>query len=265
MNYLLKSKPKHEHRWKIITVAVLFGILFFFGFIFSDFSRNIFWQISRPFWVGENLISKSVRGFSGFFSSKNTLIKKNLELEDKIASLELKEIDHDSLLKENQELKEQIGRKIEKNLVFAKVLSKPPRSPYDTFVLDIGSNQGIAPGGRVYISDNVIIGLVTTVTSNTSLTKLFSSSGNKQESVLSRTGASFLLEGQGGANFELVVPKDTDILWGDTFTYPGLNYPVLGSVYYIDTNSQSSFKTIYIRTPGNVFQSQSVFVDVVSR
>lgn len=261
MNYLLKSKPKNEYKGRIVITLFVFVLLALFGFIFPNVSRSIFYGISKPLWSSESAISSPFRGVANFFRFKNTLIVKNLELEDQLSSLKLKEIDYDILLKENQELKSEIGRHSDKNFVFSRVLSRPPRSPYDTFVIDIGSNQGIAPADRVYLSDNVIIGVVTTVTPGTSLVQLFSSGSNKQESILSRTGASFVLNGKGGANFQLEVPKDTDILWGDTFLYPGINSSVVGSVYYINANSQSSFKTVYIRSPGNVFQSKAVYVD----
>lgn len=265
MNYLLKSKPKNEHRKTFVIIISFSVIIFLFGFLFSNSSRSFFYKISKPLWLGESAVTSPFRGIGNFFSFKNNLIKKNLELESENASLKLKEIDYDILLKENQELKLEIGRRSVKNLVYSRVLSKPPRSPYDTFVIDVGSNHGVLQANRVYLSDNVIIGVVTTVTPNTSLVQLFSSGDNKQEAILSRTGASFELIGKGGGNFQIELPKDADVLWGDTFLYPGINSSVIGSVYYIDTNSQSSFKTAYIRTPGNVFQAKSVFVETPIR
>lgn len=261
MNYRLKSKSKNEHKGKIISVSVVLCIVLIFAIFFTNFSRNIFYSISRPLWVSESIITAPFRGVFSFFRFKSNLIKEKMDLEAEVTSLKLKEIDYDVLLKENQELKDQIGRSADKNLIFARVLSRPPKSPYDTFVIDIGSNQGVVQADRVYLSENVIIGVIKTVTSNTSLVELFSSGNNKQEAILSRTGASYILTGKGGANFQIEVPKDSDVLWGDIFLYPGINSSVIGSVYYIDTNSQSSFKTIYIRIPGNVFQSKSVFVN----
>ncbi len=183
-----------------------------------------------------------------------------MALQDEIASLKQKEIDYDAILAENQSLKAQFGRMENKNRVLAAIISKPPASPYDTFVLDVGSVEGVVLSDKVFISDTVIVGVITSVTSHTSLVTLFSGGGNKQQAILARTGASYELVGEGGANLELEVPKDTDILWGDSFMYPGLSTSVIASVYYIDTNSQSSFKTIYLRIPGNVFQTRFVFV-----
>ncbi len=260
MSYLLKSKPKKGNWNKTISVLALLLFLLLLGF-FSASTRNIFYKIARPIWTAANAATSPFPKIKNFFVSRQNLINKNIVLEDELGALRLKEIDYDVLSKENQELKDQAGRRTDRRLILSRVLSKPPRSPYDTFVIDIGSEEGVIKGSKVYLSDNVIVGLVTSLTPTTSLVELFSAGDQKQEAILSRTGASFTLNGKGGANFEIEVPKDTDIMWGDVFLYPGLASSVIGSVYYIDSNSQSSFKTIYLRIPGNVFQTKTVFVE----
>lgn len=261
MIYLLKSKSKNSYPWKIIFIIVIFILLSLFGFLFPSFSRSTAFLLGRPLWFWSEGVVKPFNTVQDFFIFKNRLISRSLSLEDEVTALKLKVVDYDILLKENQDLKNKLGRGFSSARLFTKVLSKPPRSPYDTFVVDLGSNAGVQIGDKVYLSENVILGEIKSVTSATSIFELFSSGSGKVEAILSRTGASFILQGKGGANFELEIPKDTDVLWGDSFIYPGLSLSVIGSVYYIDTNSQSSFKTIYLRVPGNVFQVQSVFVE----
>jgi hypothetical protein len=115
-------------------------------------------------------------------------------------------------------------------------------------------------GAKVYLSQSIALGVISSVGSHNSVVKLYSSSGTKQEAISDRTDASFEIEGYGGANFKIEVPKDTDILLEDLFTLPS-NGTILGEVYYIDSNTQSSFKTIHLRIPGNVFQTKWVFVE----
>jgi cell shape-determining protein MreC len=261
MNYLLKSKPKSAHKVKIFLVVGLFVFLSCLSYFFPVGVRVTFQAIARPLWIVSEVITKPFHGTAQYFSFKNSLIKKNTALEEEIGSLKLKEIDYDLIFKENQDLKNQLGRSTTSDKIASRILSKPPTSPYDTLVVDTGSSEGVNLGNKVYSSDNVIVGLVTNVTPHTSLVRLFSSGGNKQESILSRTGASFVLVGDGGANLTLEVPKDTDILWGDVFTYPGISASTIATVNYIDTNSQSSFKTIYLRIPGNIFSNKWVFIE----
>ncbi len=261
MSYLLKSKPKQENKTKFFVIVVVFALLSLSNFFFSGALKTVSHAIAKPVWAFSGYASKPFGSITDFFRFKNSLITRNTVLEEEVNSLKLKEIDYDLLLKENEDLRSQLGIVNNSFKISSKVLSKPPRSPYDTLVIDSGSSAGVAPGNRVYLSDGVVIGFVTNVTPSTSLVKLFSTGDNTQEAVVSRTGTSFNLVGNGGANFKLEVPKDTDIVWGDTFLYPSNSAAIIGNVYYIDQNSQSSFKTIHIRIPGNVFSSQWVFVE----
>ncbi|HEY4505188.1 MAG TPA: rod shape-determining protein MreC [Candidatus Paceibacterota bacterium] len=261
MNYLLRSKPKSFGHRKMIFTIVLFMLLSFSGFLFMGYLRSFFYTVSRPIWIIGNTSAKPFIYAKDFFVFKSRLITDNLAIKEELSNLRMKEIDYDALLKENLELKEELGRKISTSRVMARILSKPPQSPYDTFVVDAGSSDGVVLGNKVYLSDVTIIGIVTNITPHTSLVRLFSSSGVAEQMTLSRTGASFTITGAGGANMKLEVPKETDILWGDVFMYPGIASSIIGSVYYIDTNSQSSFKTVYIRSLGNVFSAKSVFIE----
>ena len=261
MSYLLKSKPRRGYPWKAISIVSLFIFFSLFSYLFPVALRTISYDISKPIWFLSDVTTNSFTKIRDFFILKNDLIKENLSLKDQVVELQLKTIDYDTVVKENQGLKNQYGRVESSSRILSGVLSKPPLSPYDTLIIDVGASQGVTLGNKVYLSGNIIIGLITSVTSRASLVRLFSSGGEKQEAILSRTGASFELVGRGGENLQIEVPKDTDILWGDSFVYPGLSSSIIGNVYYIDTNSQSSFKTIYLRIPGNVFSSKYVFVE----
>ena len=261
MNYLLKSKPKHEYRFKIILVVTVFVILSAIAFLFNKGTRNVFTTIARPFWNVGEISSNGFNNVINFFHLQSSLISKNKDLQNQIGTLNLKLIDYDIVTKENQDLKGMFGRIDTTNRILSRILSKPPQSPYDTIVIDVGSRDGVNMGNKVYISDNIIVGTITSVAPHTSLVELFSDGDKKQVVVLERTGASYDLVGSGGANMTIQVPKEADILWGDIFTYPGLTPSVIGSVYYIDTNSQSSFKTVFLRIPGNIFQVKWVFVE----
>lgn len=260
MNYLLKSKPKNENRKKIIIILFVYFCLSVFGLFFGESFRGLVWGISRPMWATSSYITTPFSSIAGYFSKQSELIARNIALEEELEKTRVKLLDYDLILKENQNLKEEFGRGSVSGKMLSVILSKPPRSPYDTLVLDVGSENGVVPGSRVYIGENIVIGLITNITPRTSLVNLFSTSGEKQEVTLSRTGESFLLEGRGGGNFKIEVPSDTDIVWGDTFVYPGISQSVIANVYYIDTSSQSSFKTVYLKTPTNVFSSKYVFV-----
>ena len=262
MRYHLKSKPDKSGRNKIIFVSVLFIILSLAGFLFPNALRTISFAIARPLWSARLSLTDFLINIKDYFIFQNILILRNKELENELASLKLKEIDYGILTIQNQELKNLLGRTdFLANFIISRVLSKPPYSSYDTLIIDIGLSDGVSKGDKVYLSDNIIIGTVKNSTPRSSQVELFSSGNSKVEAVLSRTGETLELLGQGGANFKVEVPKDMDIVLGDMFVYPSISPAALGSVYYIYVNSQSSFKTIYLRIPGNIFSSKYIFVE----
>jgi cell shape-determining protein MreC len=214
----------------------------------------------RPLWFFKDKTGNTFSFVTNFVSFKSSLIKENELLKDELGRLRLTKIDYDILFKENEELKAMNSMKKSSMRVIANVLSKPPQSPFDTLVLDSGKNSGIELGDKVYISDSIIVGTISEVLDDTSVVKLFSTGGEKNEVVLARTGQSFVIVGGGGQNFSLEVPKETDILWGDTLVYPGSSDFALATVYFVDSSSQSSFKTVHMRIPSSVYMVKRVFV-----
>ncbi len=217
--------------------------------------------MARPVWSVTEVAVKPFSFIKNYFRTQGSVVEENLYLKEQLSSFQNKAIDYEILSKENDDLKNQLGRTGNTTKIVARILSKPPVSPYDTFVVDAGEIEGVLPLSKVYVSENILVGEVKSVTPHTSLVQLFSTGGSEQEVVSLRTGSSFSIFGLGGGNFKIEVPKDVDILWGDSFVYPGLSSGVIGNVYYIDTNAQSSFKVVYLRTPINVFGSKYVFIE----
>lgn len=214
----------------------------------------------KPLWAVRDKTLNATYFVGNFFRLKSSIITENTKLKEEIFGLRLNKIDYEFLLKENEDLKNILGEDKIKNRTASRVLAKPPQSPFDTFVVDKGLSSGIELGDKVYISNNIIIGLISNLTSSSGVVKLFSSGDEEIQAISSRTGASFTLVGSGGANFKFEVPRDTDVLWGDSFVYSEVSNSVLATVYYIDSNSQSSFKTVYLKIPGNVFEVRTVFI-----
>ena len=241
----------------ILVFATILSILL--GLSFST-TRSAVYFLARPIWYISNNISNSLSSVSEFFSFRNTLVSKVDSLESKVISLNLKLADYDQILKENQSLKTMLGRSDTTGKTLAIVLSSPPQSPYDTLVIDAGSADGLKVGNWVLSEGNTMIGFVSDITTHTSLVTLLSKAGDKHFLVLERTKTHYEMTGQGGGNMIMLVPKEADILWGDTFIYPDLSPLVVGSVYYIDSDPQNSFKTVYIKMASGIFSNTSVFV-----
>ncbi len=259
MNFHLKSKPKNKFNYKLFLFVFLIFVIFM-SIFFRDFFRNTIHITMEPVFYLKNTGLDSMNYFSRFFIFKNSLIKENQELKNELDSLRLVKMDYDILLRENEEIKADLGRIFTERKIISSILSKPPQIPFDTLLLDAGSESGVSLGDKVYISDSVIIATITEVTPKTSIATLFSNGSQETEVISSRTGSNFVIKGDGGLNFKVEVPRDTDIIWGDTFLYPNLRSSVVATVYFVDSNLQSSFKTIHLKVPTNVFQLKRVFI-----
>lgn len=259
--YPLKSKPKQKFPWRSFWAIIFLLSLFSIFYLFPNNTRSFFYASSMPFWSGRNFFLNMVSDTKEYFRTKASIISENIYLKNELDSLKLKQVDYDEILRENQKIKNIGEENLKQDRVISRVLSKPPISPYDTFVVSSGEKDGVVVGNKVYISNNTIVGIVKGVTLENSVVELFSNSGLKQEVTLTRTGTTYTIVGRGGGNFVLDVPKDTDIVWGDVFVFPDNNLSIIGNVYFIDSNSQSAFKVIYVKLPVNLFSIDWVSIE----
>lgn len=119
-------------------------------------------------------------------------------------------------------------------------------------------------GGEVYEGDDVFfnefyIGKVLNSWKGFAEVRLFSSGDYKKEGILSRTDLPVVLDGRGGGNFYLKLPKDFDIKEGDLIKDNTLENKVIASVYKID-QSDGSFKDVYLIYPFSIFNMSSVYI-----
>lgn len=267
MNSLLKSKPKSSNkRVIIITIAGCIG-LFFVQYLFPNFFTSTVFIAAKPLWSLRDGTSNSIFNFFGYFARVGTIQKENEALRDQLYTLKLRESEFNQIKLEYEDLKSlmnvsstSVSTKRGGSSITARVLSKPPFTPYDTFIVDAGSDDGVFMGDLVYANDALVIGRITKVTSNTSYATLFSSGNQSQEFLVSRTGVSVAVAGMGGGNFALYIPKDFDIVVGDTLSEPSYDLGVVATVYAIDETSQNSFKRVYARVPKAIFRSKFVLI-----
>ena len=196
-----------------------------------------------------------------FLGSRNNLIKENNVLKIELDSVKPLLLDRDILVKENNDLKELFGRTDTSNNILATVLVKPPQSSYDTVVLDVGSNLDVKNGNKVFANGNIVLGEIVEVHKSASKAKLYSTAGEKIQTINVRNNISLEIIGQGGGNFDVRVPREIDIVLGDTFVLPGLFSKILGIVFSIETNPEDSFRHVLLKSPVNISQIKLMLVD----
>gem|GEM_PF-6315672 len=90
--------------------------------------------------------------------------------------------------------------------VVARVVARPPVSPYDTLVIDAGAQHKLAAGMQVFSSTEVAIGVVKEVRDTSSVVALYSHSGEKTEVSIPSVAGTLRAEGYGGGTIAVTVP-----------------------------------------------------------
>jgi cell shape-determining protein MreC len=268
MTYLQKNNNSTVWQkiiWGGIVCVICIGLRFFFGNFFS----NTAFRLATPLWhtldsiLGVQTQNQTVNQQAN--TAQSAVQDSNAgdvqALQSQIYNLQLKNIELSTQVSTLTELTSIQSLQTAQNRITAKIISKPPYTPFDIFILGSGSVQGIGIGSLVYIGDNTLIGTITKLEQDDSEVTLLSSQANTYDTQVLRTGEAVTIHGAGGGNFTATLPKDFDITSGDVLVDGSAKHHIITEIYSIDTASQGSFKTIYGRLPVNIFQSEWVGVD----
>lgn len=261
MNYELKSEyanKTNKNKPIIISLIIVF-LAIVVHFLFPKFFPSLFLSIAKPFWKVEN----NTRDGKITLSSQELILKINeLErtLQDKKALYDYS----DALKKENEDLKALMGRKEEKNMILSQVLKMPPYSVYDSFILDVGENNGIEKGDIVYVGSHIPIGEIVEVYKNSSKASLYSSSGQKFIATVGAKNIPINAYGKGNGSFEAQLPRDATVVEGDVVSIPQLSNSFIGIVNRVVFEPTNPFLTILFSQSINIFEIKWVQVELNS-
>lgn len=252
MNYRLIRNVKSKSRFLPFGTPILFlMVIALFHFIYPGLLGSLVSRIALPFWNIEQSVGEEMNTLLAYFSSKATLEAEVGRLSEELLQARSLLLDRDLLVEENEMLKEQFGRtpKDPRRIIGA-VLVAPPRSPYDSVVLDVGSVNGIAIGDFA-LRGSSVLGTVSRVYAHTSTVTFFSTAGTKTPVLILREGSALPVEGsgQGGGEFIATVPKEASVRVGDRVVMPGLNPLLFATVEAIESSVTDSFDVVRFRNP----------------
>ncbi|MCC7160684.1 rod shape-determining protein MreC [Candidatus Nomurabacteria bacterium] len=253
MSYLLDKKNKEKKFFRITVYVIIFLVFFYFrSGIWGGFSYVV-GGIFRPVFVLGSSIGGKISSINSYFSSKHTLYDQNQTLLAQLNQEEARISNYNSLLAENENLKEILKRKDEKiPMVLSAILSKPNKSFYDTLVVDIGVNKGVEVGDIIFAFGNIPIGKISEVYGSSSKVVLFSSPEEETQGIISGKNISMDLVGRGGGNFEMILPRDLVLQKGDQVTMPGINPYLLAVVETIISDPRDPFIKALLVSPVNI-------------
>lgn len=263
MNSRQDSARRSKRRNILFSIFALIVLVFLLrSFLFPGLGGASMY-LARPVWGAQSAIGGWWDGIGTLFRTKAALEAENAHLRDMMTAITLESYTRNLLQEENEELKSMLGRPREDDLLLAVVLARPDRSPYDTFVVDVGEDAGIAPGMKVLADGDLVLGEVAAVYAKTSLVRLYSSSGTEFPVFIgSSTPLEAVAHGVGGGNFRISLPRGTPVREGDIITLPALGTSFAGVVDHIDAPESVTFATVYFKLPINWNNLRHLYISI---
>lgn len=249
MGYLLKTNRNRAPRLKIIILISSLAILIFLGATLRSFFSPLSHTVVDPiFKVAQKLKASSQHWFT-FLEPKNTLIAQNEKLKMELLIKGQTLLDYRIVKSENEILKGIAYRHSTTTRVIAGVLRTPDQSPYDTIIIDAGTDQAVVKGDLVYAKQEIPIGAIEFVYRNSALVKLYSTPGETYDVYLGYDKIAGRATGRGGGNFEVILPHGAKVLKGDTVTLPGIQSSPFGEVESLAETEGGTFIRVLFKNP----------------
>lgn len=255
----LSRRKKSKKHWVVYTIILCVLLLLTIG---TGFIRPIVIGMSRPLVKTANNARDTARMADVWSLSKGELV----------AQIDALKAENEQLVLTKTNLEKEKSESLVWSTLFAEtytvdslirtlIISKPNQSPYDTFILDAGSVDGVREGAIVTIDTTAILGHIDSVQEYTSTAVLFSSPRVETVARLERSNSDVTLVGTGGGNMVVEIPKEIETALGDRVLLPAFHNKVIGIIRDITLDDRDANKKLYITLPTNILTLDHVFVE----
>ncbi len=180
--------------------------------------------------------------------SRDALIARLTNAEKQLSRVKYQALLYGLITQENESLRKAAGAATVPQGITGRVITRPPKSAYDTLMLDVGKNQGIVKDDLV-VFESIALGKIISIGDTTSLVQLFSSPGAEHDVLIGEPHAVSVAKGQGGGTFELSLPQSVAVAQGDIVRIPGTETLILGVVVSVEAQSVDVTQTVHIASP----------------
>ncbi|MBI2048302.1 MAG: rod shape-determining protein MreC [Parcubacteria group bacterium] len=241
----------------LFALIALFGVLHSIDNPLRDSVRSAARGMSAVAWIAAHEVGSTLDGVGGF-SSRAALATENATLKQEVARLESLSLHNDVLRSENTTLRGMLTlREAHTEGVAAPVLSNPAVSPFGTFIIGSGTEDGVAVGSYVLSAPRVAIGRVVEVDTRTALVELYSAPAKETEVMIDSIRSTY--RGRGDGNGIVVIKRGVPVAEGDAAQLPGLPYAI-GFVGHIQNNPEDPDTTLLVRIPANLPSLSFVYI-----
>ncbi len=235
-----------------IYLGTIFIVLIFFNYLglLNPIKTGIR-AIFVPIFVKSTQFSIGVGDSYAFFKDKESFFNTYRECESDRQDKQLTEAKIKTLENENQELRQLVNFKNEKNIPIlgAQVIGKNVEGAEKTVIIDRGSEAGTKIDQPVIVGNGILIGKVIKAERDISIVRLINDSQSKiAATVLNRDRSLGVVEGGYGLSVKMnFIPRNEVVVVGDQIITSGLemNIPrglLIGNITAVENESYQPFQ-----------------------
>lgn len=255
-----------------IVLLILLVVLSNAGISKVSYIGNAINTIVMPIQNGYTYLKNKVAGNTTFFTSVDTLSEENKELKQKNSELEQALRELEIVKAENETLKEYLGlteKYTSYTTVPAYIINKDTSNYSSTFVINVGSEDGIKENMTV-IADKGLVGHIISVSASTSKVQTIIDPSSSVSSLFASTGDRATCKGTLENNVlkATYISTDATILENDTVETSGMGgiYPkgiTLGTVVRVE-NTKNIIDRMAIITPAVDFEKLETVLVIIN-
>ncbi len=255
--YLRDRKRERSILFILIILISIFVLLY--NPVRGAISKVVY-GVAPGVWKSGFVISDKVASFFSGFRSNVNISNENKLLREQVIRIEKQIHEQNFLREEVLGLSQALGRPLVDKRVKANVIVGQGRSPYDTLIIDAGTEHGIRAGDSVVYASVGLIGTIVEAYPSSSKAKLFSSPGDEVPVFIGAQSVPTKAKGRGMGNFEAQVPQGSKINIGEEVRSMPQGNLFLGIVGAVEENPAEPFVRVLFRTSFNITEIESVEV-----
>ena len=257
MRPLYRPQQKNTGRGRLLYLTILFLVIFLLDMASGGKIRTLAQVVNSGIYQSWTSAARNITE-SGFFATRHTLELENASLREALAQFQSRDSAYRAMEDENARLRAFTGLATVRHGVTVPIVSSIETSPYGTFIIAAGINDGIARDSVVYGDSGYAIGIVAESSAGTALVKQFFAPTVDTEAIIG--DVALTLSGSGGGNAAGKAPRDAIIREGDIVRGKTVGAPI-GVVGKIVSDVSSAYKQIYVRFPQNLSTMLFVYVE----
>lgn len=182
----------------------------------------------------ESWLMESGAAFPTYIRDRSALLATQSELRQQLALHAGAHLTVARLSRENEELRKLLNATTTSRTA-AGVIGRPTALPYDVFLIDKGSQDGVQENAPVYVGGDQVIGFVAEVYTDTSVVTLVTTPGFESTVYIYGPNIYTTAVGMGSGSLRVSVPQGITLTNGDLVVIPSLDAGVYGAISVVDS------------------------------